>query len=631
MRYFPPALVAVLLFCMAPASGWAQKLSCSPCNNNFGSLQVGNSSTAYIQLSNTASGTLTLSSASVQGAGFSVGNIPLPINLPFGTSIQLPVIFTPVTPGAHSATINLGSNAENSPLSINVSGNGTGNATAQLAASPAALSFGNVTVGSSATLQTTLTASNAAVTISSDQSTNSQFSVVGMTLPVTIGAGKSLAVTIKFTPSGAGSVSGKANFSSNAANSPSTVQLTGAGTTQSSRQLAASPTTLAFGNVTVGSSATLQTTLTASNAEVTISSDQSTNSQFSITGLSLPITIAAGKSLAVTIKFTPSGAGAVSGKASFTSNAQNSPATVQLSGTGVAAKSNPQLTVSPATLAFGNVTIASSATLQTTFTASNAAVTISSDQSSNSQFSITGLSLPVTIAAGNSLAVTIQYTPTTAGAASGKATFTSNAQNSPTTVSLTGTGVTSKANATLTVTPATLAFGNVTVGSSATLQAALAAKGGTVTISSDQSTSSEFSIVGLTLPLTVAAGNSVSVTIQFTPNASGAATGKAGFISNAANSPTVEQLTGTGVAQGSHSVDLTWDAGDGNAVGYNVYRGTSVSGPFTQINSALDSSTSYTDSTVVSGSTYYYVATEVNSQGQESAYSNVAKATVPSP
>jgi len=185
------------------------------------------------------------------------------------------------------------------------------------------------------------------------------------------------------------------------------------------------------------------------------------------------------------------------------------------------------------------------------------------------------------------------------------------------------------ANPQLGVSPATLSFGNVTVGSSASLQATLTASNAAVTISSDQSTSSEFAILGLKLPVTIQAGQNLAVTIQFTPNASGTASGKAGFFSNAVNSPTVEQLTGTGVAQDSHNVYLTWDAGDGNPVGYNVYRGTVKAGPFQEINTSLDSSTNYTDYTVVSGTTYYYVVTEVNAKGEESGYSNEVQAVIP--
>ena len=93
----------------------------------------------------------------------------------------------------------------------------------------------------------------------------------------------------------------------------------------------------------------------------------------------------------------------------------------------------------------------------------------------------------------------------------------------------------------------------------------------------------------------------------------------------------MEQLTGTGVAPASHYVNLSWDPGSANAVGYNVYRGTVQGGPYQQINTALESSTNYTDSTVVRGTTYYYATTEVNAQGQESGYSNVATAVIPSP
>jgi uncharacterized repeat protein (TIGR03803 family) len=80
----------------------------------------------------------------------------------------------------------------------------------------------------------------------------------------------------------------------------------------------------------------------------------------------------------------------------------------------------------------------------------------------------------------------------------------------------------------------------------------------------------------------------------------------------------------------AHTVNLAWDASNSqNIIGYNVYRGLDASGPFTKINSALDANTSYTDSTVQSGQTYYYAATAVDNLGVESGYSNLGEAVIP--
>jgi hypothetical protein len=88
----------------------------------------------------------------------------------------------------------------------------------------------------------------------------------------------------------------------------------------------------------------------------------------------------------------------------------------------------------------------------------------------------------------------------------------------------------------------------------------------------------------------------------------------------------------TALAQvGQHVVDLSWNAStSGDIVGYNVYRGQVVSGPYSKVNTGgLVASTLYSDTSVASGMTYYYVATVVNSSGQESAHSNQAPATIP--
>jgi hypothetical protein len=87
-------------------------------------------------------------------------------------------------------------------------------------------------------------------------------------------------------------------------------------------------------------------------------------------------------------------------------------------------------------------------------------------------------------------------------------------------------------------------------------------------------------------------------------------------------------LTGTGSV--AHSVSLNWNASSSSGVtGYNLYRGTTTGGPYTLLTS-LGVATSYTDSSVASGQTYYYVVRALNSSG-ESGNSNQAQAVVPSP
>jgi hypothetical protein len=257
-------------------------------------------------------------------------------------------------------------------------------------------------------------------------------------------------------------------------------------------------------------------------------------------------------------------------------------------------------------------------------------LSILSKSMQGSAFSFGNFAVPKTIAPGASVELPIIFKPTLKGYASGSIAIGSNAVDAKLSMHVGGDGIFTS-SVELGVSPSTLNFGNVTVGSKATLRTTLTASNRSVTISSDPSKSSEFAVVGLTLPATIPAGQSIQVSVRFTPNASGTASSKVGFFSSAANSPTVENVTGTGVALSAHYVSLSWDPGDAKAVGYNIFRGTAKSGPFQAINTALHASTTYIDNTVASGHTYYYATTEVNAQGQQSSYSNVTQAVIPSP
>ncbi len=74
----------------------------------------------------------------------------------------------------------------------------------------------------------------------------------------------------------------------------------------------------------------------------------------------------------------------------------------------------------------------------------------------------------------------------------------------------------------------------------------------------------------------------------------------------------------------SAQVKLSWAASAG-ASAYKVKRGTSSSGPFTEIGTA--GTTTFTDATALSGTTYYYVVSALGSGGAESGNSNQTSAT----
>jgi hypothetical protein len=98
----------------------------------------------------------------------------------------------------------------------------------------------------------------------------------------------------------------------------------------------------------------------------------------------------------------------------------------------------------------------------------------------------------------------------------------------------------------------------------------------------------------------------------------------------------VQQVVNAALGEGcsatiSHSVSLNWTASASASIaGYNVYRSTTSGGPYSQLNSSLVTSTSYSDGSVAAGQTYYYVTTAVDTSNNQSAYSNQAQAAVPS-
>jgi hypothetical protein len=256
------------------------------------------------------------------------------------------------------------------------------------------------------------------------------------------------------------------------------------------------------------------------------------------------------------------------------------------------------------------------------------AITVSQVTVSGTGYSISGVTVPFTINAGQSFTFSVSFAPQAAGSPTGNVSVVSNASNTLPAISLSGTGT---AVGTFGVSPTSFGFGSVIVGQSKNMTATLTATGSSVTVNSASVSSSEFKLTGPALPMTIPAGQSATFTLTFTPQASGTASATVSFLTNAAGSPLTENLTGTGTAAPQHRVDLTWIPSTSTVSGYNVYRSTTSGSGYVRLNSALSVSAAYTDASVTAGSTYFYVTTAVDSSGAESSFSNQVQAVIPTP
>jgi hypothetical protein len=622
LRFVAPAILtalAVLLPICARAA--TPELTCLPAWLSFANVPINQSQTQLLVLTNSGATSATISAINTSSSKFKVTGITLPLVIGAGQSAGIHVTFSPTADKWVQGTITLTNDATNSPLQVSVQGGGV--VKGELEAQPGSVAFGQVPVGSSLSESVVLTSTASGVqSVKGFRVSGAGFTVSGPATPVVLSAGQSFTLTVKFSPRSAGLMSGDVRILSGGAglNIPLTASGIAAGATG---QLAVSPSTLSLGSVGVGSSGTAPGSLSASGASVTVTADSINNSAFTLSGLTLPLTIAAGQSVPFTVKFAPTAAGSASATLAFTSNAQTSSISESLTGTGTAAAG--QLAASPTTLSLGSIVVGSSGTASGSLSASGASVTVTADSVNNSAFTVSGLTLPLTIPAGQAVPFTVKFTPTAAGSASATLAFTSNAQTSSTSELLTGTGTAVPGQ--LAVSPSTLSFGNVNAGTTATQATTLTASGASVTISSGSMSNSLFTLSGASFPMTLSAGQSGQIYVVFSPTASGTDSGTLTLNSNASNTKISESLSGIGVTP-QYSVSLTWNASTSSVAGYNIYRGTSP-GAYSKINPSVDPSTTYTDSTVTAGATYYYAATAVNPSGQESSYSAPVQVTIP--
>lgn len=208
----------------------------------------------------------------------------------------------------------------------------------------------------------------------------------------------------------------------------------------------------------------------------------------------------------------------------------------------------PVLSLSPASFGFGSQNTGSS-TLPQTLSVTNtgsAALSVSgititgSNPLDFSQSNTCGSSL----APGANCSVSLTFTPQATGTRSANVSITDNAAGSPQLVSLLGTGVAPG----ISLAPAGLTFAAQVIGTSSASQAITLTSTGTAALNiTSIAASGDYSQTN-NCGTSVAAGGSCTITVSFTPSATGTRGGSITVTDNATGSPQSASLTGTGTA-----------------------------------------------------------------------------------
>lgn len=168
--------------------------------------------------------------------------------------------------------------------------------------------------------------------LSAVSASGSAFKLQPFALPLSLAGGQSSSIVVLFEPSAGGTDTGQLSVNIQGQNQPAVVSLSGIGL--EAAQLSVSPTALNFGNVPVGASEEKTGSLTANDADVTISNATLTGSGYSLNGIVFPLTVPAGTTVSFTVRFTPQSSSSATGSISFASDASVSPTMLSLNGTG---------------------------------------------------------------------------------------------------------------------------------------------------------------------------------------------------------------------------------------------------------------------------------------------------------
>ena len=263
------------------------------------------------------------------------------------------------------------------------------------------------------------------------------------------------------------------------------------------------------------------------------------SANFAVSSTTCGDTLAPGKHCTVSVTFTPPTLGKLTGTLIFTDNALDSPQTVALSGVGV-----EPATLWPATSNYAMPQAVGTTSLPHVFTLTNYQTVPLNNIviSPSGDFAVSSTTCATILAAKSKCTISVTFTPTATGKRNEMLSVSDDASDSPQRAALTGTGVLPAA-----LLPATRTYPARAVGTTSAPETFTLTNHQGVTLSSIViSTSGDFAVSSTTCATTLAANSKCTISVTFTPTATGKRTGTLRVSDDASNSPQTAALTGWG-------------------------------------------------------------------------------------
>lgn len=348
MRYHPSILCRCLSFfavlAVSTFSYAAPVVTLTPTSLNFGNQAVGTKSAPQvITVNNTGTSTLVLTGINIAGAaGNYAQSNTCAATLNANASCTISITFSPQSVGTLTATLKLNDNAAGSPQEATLTGAGTGPG---VTLSVASLSFKGVTVNKKSAAKTvTVTNSGTSNLTVSSIVPSGDFTETNNCTGSAIVAGGSCTISVTFAPTEVWSRGGSLVIYDNAYGNPEQVVLL-VGLANSGAAATISPTSLSWGDQSLGTSSAAKTiTLTNSGVATLEINSVIASGDYAQTN-NCSTSLAMNASCTINVTFSPSYTGSRSGFLSLNDTAASYLQTVNLTGTGTVVSSN--ISVSP--------------------------------------------------------------------------------------------------------------------------------------------------------------------------------------------------------------------------------------------------------------------------------------------